>query len=841
LSSTCRELAGCTTPNEPRRLRPTTLSSPRQILGKMHNWLLDIRYGIRVLAGTPGFTAITTLTLALGIGANSIGFLLFNTIILKKLPVRNPESLVLATRVRGPSTGMWFSYSMFEDIKDDDQVFSGAVAFATLGNLTLSIDGIDEQLPGGGQLVSTNFYHVLGVDPALGRVIAPDDDNAQGGSAVAVISYKLWTRRFNRDPSIVGERIIINGTPLMIIGVTPKDFFGPMLGAYPDLYAPISMHSELAGPGAGSPDKTAVQVMARLLPGVAKEAASVSLNNLFDQEIPSNRLGRDERVELVDGSKGVALWRNQFANTLRILVIIGWLLLLIACANVACLLLARTAERQKEIALRLAIGAGPLRLIRQLLTESLLLATLGGGLGLAFALWGSALLLGLVLQGSGAQSITASLDLHTLVYTGAVSLLAVALFGLTPALLANRLDLASILKGGPHRSSRIGISRVLVTAQIAVSFVLLMDTVLLLRSVENLMTVDTGFGIDKVLLVRVDSRASGYRGDRLVTLFKELQERIEALPEVRSASMSDMGALGGFSMRVPISVPGFIAGSDEERMVNENSVGPRYFETLGIRLLQGREFDARDNEVSSRVAVISESLGRKFFGDNNPIGQRIAYGKNSDIEIVGIVVDAKYASLREGPVPTLYFPYLQAKTDWKELEVRTAVDPTKLASSVRQEIMAVDRRLPILQINTLADRVDRWVVQERLALRLLSLFVTLAMFLVCVAIWGLESRSVARRTKEMGIRIALGALPGSIVRLVLKESLVMVLIGLALGVPSAILNGRLLSSMLFGVGSTDPAAMSCAALAMISVAILASIIPARKATRVDPAVILAAE
>lgn len=682
----------------------------------MHNWLLDIRYGIRVLAATPGFTAITILTLALGIGANSIGFTLFNTIILKKLPVRNPESLVLVTRVRGPSTGMWFSYSMFNDIKDDDQVFSGAVAFATLGNLTLSIDGIDEQLPVGGQLVSTNFYHVLGVDPALGRVITADDDNSQGGGAVAVISYSLWTRRFNRDPSIVGERITVNGTPLMIVGVTPKDFFGPMMGAYPDLSAPISMYSELAGPGAGNPEKIAVQVMGRLLPGVAKEAAAVSLNNLFDQEIPTNRLGHDERVELVDGSRGVALWRNQFAATLRILLISG------------C---------------------------------------------------------------------------------------------------------------GPHRSSRIGISRVLVTAQVAVSFVLLLDTVVLLRSVENLMTVDTGFGVNKVLLVRIDPRAGGYRGDRLVTLFKELQERIEALPEVRSASMSDMGALGGLSMRVPISVPGFIAGSDEERMVNENSVGTRYFETLGIRLLQGREFDAKDNESSSRVAVISESLRRKFFGDNNPIGQRI--GKNLNIEIVGIVVDAKYASLREGPVPTLYFPYLQAKTDWKELEVRTAVDPAKLASSVRQEIVAIDGRLPILQINTLAERIDTWVVQERLTLRLLTLFVTLAMFLVCVAIWGLESRSVARRTKEMGIRIALGALPGTIVWLVLKDSLVLVLIGLALGVPSTILSGRLLSSMLFGVGSTDPVAMTFAALAIISVAILASIIPARKATRVDPAVILAAE
>lgn len=276
-------------------------------------------------------------------------------------------------------------------------------------------------------------------------------------------------------------------------------------------------------------------------------------------------------------------------------------------------------------------------------------------------------------------------------------------------------------------------------------------------------------------------------------------------------------------------------------MVNENSVGPRYFETLGIRLLQGREFDVKDNEGASRVAVISESLGRKFFGASNPIGQQIIYGKNSGIEVVGIVVDAKYAGLRDGPVPTIYFPYLQAKTDWKELEVRTAVDPAELASSIRQEIMAVDRRLPVLQINTLADRVDTWVVQERLTLRLLTLFVTLAMFLVCVAIWGLESRSVARRTKEMGIRIALGALPGSIVRLVLKESLVMVLIGLALGVPATILSGRLLSSMLFGVGSTDPVAMIFAALAIISAAVLASIIPARKATRVDPAVILAAE
>jgi putative ABC transport system permease protein len=804
----------------------------------MNSIYQDIRYALRMLRRNRGFTMATVLSLALGIGANAAGFALFDAIILQPLPVKDPEGLVLLTRTGGRSPGAWLSYSTFKGLSEFDNVFAGLNAFSTVGNLTLSVDGRDEQLASGGQLVSGDYYDVLGVKPVAGRLITSDDDVAAAGHPVAVLSYGLWTRRFNRDPAVTGKAIQLNGSHFTIAGVTGPDFYGLMLGASPEITVPISLHGEVSRPAATDPGKIAVQLIGRLQPGVTKGLAASVINDSWQRRGQLSPLGPDERIELVDGSRGIAVWRDQFSAQLRILMVVVWLVLLLTCANVASLLLSRTVDRQKEIAVRLAIGAGRLRLIRQLLTEGLVLASLGGALGLLVAHWSSQILLGLATGGKGQHTITISFSPRMFGYTGLISLLALLLFGIAPALLARRFDLASTLKGFTVHHSRLGINRILVTVQIAASFVLLTGTLLLLQSVRNLTMSDTGFSNKNLLLVRIDSRASGYKGDQLVSLFGRIKERIEALPSVQSVSVSAAGLHSGQSMRASISVPGFVGSSDDQNWVNENSVGPDYFETVGVHLLMGREIGPEDLESGPRVAMVNEAMTRRYFPEQNPIGKQFGYGKGAPVEIVGVVNDAKYGSLREVPAPMIYLPYLQAKGNWTELQVRTTGEPSSLTSAVRHELMAVEKNLPVLEIKTLAERVDASVAAERLSFGLLLFFGLMAVLLACAGVYGLASRTVLQRTREIGIRIALGAAPKSIFRLALRETVVIALAGVALGVPAAILSARLVSSMLFGVGHADPVAMAIATLVMVAVSALAALGPATRATRVDPAATL---
>lgn len=807
----------------------------------MYGIYQDIRFALRMLRRNRGFTMATVLTLALGIGANSAGFALFDEIILKPLPVKNPEGLALLTRTGGRSPGGWFSYSTFTGLSDFDNLFSGCNAFSTVDNLTLSVDGRDEQLVGGGQLVSGDYYNVLGVNPAVGRLIATDDDKTAADQPVAVISYGLWTRRFNRDPSVTGKVIQLNGSQFTIVGVTAPDFYGLMLGASPEITVPFSMHAKVSSPAATDQGKIAVQVITRLQPGVTREVASAILNASWQETGRLKPLGLDERTELVDGSRGIAAWRDQFSEQLKMLMVVVWFVLLLTCANVASLLLSRTVDRQKEIAVRLALGAGSLRLIRQLLTEGLVLASLGGALGLLVANWSSQILLALTTRGKGQQTVSISLSPRMFAYTGLISLLALLLFGIAPVLLARRFDLASTLKGLTVHRSRLGVNRILVTVQIAASFVLLTGTLLLLQSVRNLTMSDTGFSNKNLLLVRIDSRATGYKGEQVVSLFGRLKERLEALPGVQSVSMSAAGLHSGQSVRASISVPGFVGSSDDQKWVNENSVGPGYFQTVGVHLLMGREIGPEDHESGPRVAVVNEAMTRRYFPEQNPIGKQFGYGKGAPVEIVGVVNDARYGGLREVPAPMIYLPYLQAKTNWTELQVRTAVDPSSLAFAVRQEVMAVEKNLPVLELKTLAERVDASIAAERLSLGLLLFFGLMALLLACAGIYGLASRSVLQRTRDIGIRIALGAAPGSIFRLALRETVVIALAGIALGVPAALLSARLISSMLFGVGRADPAAMTLATLVIVAVAAFAGLGPATRATRVDPAATLSSE
>lgn len=807
----------------------------------MHGIYQDIRYALRILRGNPGFTMATVLTLSLGIGANSAGFALYDAIILRPLPVNNPDGLVLLTRTGGRSPGGWFSYATFKGLSDFGNLLSGLSAFSTIGNLTLNVDGRDEQLAGGGQLVSGNYYNVLGVNPVVGRLITTDDDKTTADHGVAVISYGLWTRRFNRDTSVTGKVIQLNGNQFTIVGVTPPDFYGLMLGVSPEITFPFNMHAEVSGPAAGDPAKIAVQVITRLQPGVTREVAASILKDSWQESSQLKPLGQDERIDLVDGSRGVLTWRNQFSEQLKILMVIVSLMLLLTCANVASLLLSRTLDRRKEVAMRLALGAGSLRLIRQLLTEALVLASLGGVLGVLIAYWSSHILLALTIGGKGPQTVSIGFSPQMFGYTGLISLLAVLMFAIAPALLATRFDLASILKGLTVHRSRLGVNRILVMVQIAASFVLLTGTVLLLQSVRNLTASDTGFRNKNLLLVRIDSRASGYNTGQVISLFGRLKERLEALPGVQSVSVSSAGLHSGQSVRASISVPGFVESSDNQNWVNENSVGPDYFETVGLHLLMGRQIGPEDHQSAPRVAVVNEALTRRYFEEQNPIGKRFSYDKGAAVEIVGVVNDAKYGSVRETPTAMIYLPYLQAKTYWNELQIRMTDEPSNLASAVRQELTAVERNLPVLEIKTLAERVEASIAPERLSLGLLLFFGIMALLLACAGIYGLASRSVLQRTREIGIRIALGAAPGRILRLALRESVVTASAGIALGVPTAILSARLISSMLFGIGRADPVAMTVATLVMLAVATLAALGPAKRATRVDPATALSSE
>jgi len=829
--------------------------------------LTDLRYGLRLLARTPGFTAVAVLSLALGIGANTAIFTLIDAVMLRTLPVANPERLV-SLRIAEPSEHRFprwmdgnsdtaFPYPAYQQMRARNQVLSDLFAFKPLGRLNAQVNGVAELARG--QLVTPDYFRSLGVRIALGRDFAEDDDRV-AAEPVAIVSYAYWQRRFGADPSVTGRRIVINGVSFTVIGVTMPEFFGLQPGANVDLSVPFAVQarvlpnmSENGVSMFSAADRWWIELMGRLKPGVTEEQARANLDVIFRQSIIAGLSAKGDAAQIIPaiqvepGGHGLAGLRNQFSKPLFILMTVVGVVLLIACANIANLLLARAAGRQKEIGVRLSMGATRGRLIRQLLMESLLLSSLGALAGLAFAYWGSTILVTMMQRGNTPILLDLRPNLTVLLFTATVCLFTGLLFGLAPAIRAARVDLAPVLKqsasnlGSGHQRMRL--TRTLVVSQIGLSVVLLFGAGLFVRTLVNLEMQNLGFSRDNLLLFRIAPREAGYKGARYVNLCREIQGRVAVLPGVQSATSSLHLLLSGSMRGLSIAVPGYSPAPKENMSVQVLPVGTGFLSTMGITLLQGRDLTARDDENAPKVGLINQTMARRYWRGRNPVGQHCKMGK-LDLEIVGVVPDAKYNSLRRETAPVIYHPYVQDIDSMPQMhfEVRTAADAKALIPAVRQVVRSIDSGLPLFDVSTQTQQIDELLFEERLFAKLTGFFGALALTLVCVGLYGVMSYAVARRTSEIGIRMALGAQRGNILSMVLREVLLLVGIGVALGIAGSFVTARLadatVSGLLYGLKIDDVSVIVFAAAMLIAVATLAGLVPARRASHVDPLVAL---
>jgi predicted permease len=830
----------------------------------------DLRYALRQLRKSPGFTAVAVITLALGIGANTAIFSLVDAVLIRMLPVQRPEQLFRLINVSKEEKAIdAFSYPTFKLIQANNQTLSGVIAFHPLGIVDFVVKGKGELAHA--QAVSGSYFTTLGVKPLIGRTITAADE-VRGMSPVAVISYGYWTRRFNRDPSAVGEEIVLNGTSCAIIGVTPPEFFGLEPGQSVDVSVPLTsvpvVQPQFAA--AGSPydvltapfrhwlhlmvrlrdGQTEVQVLANLEPIYAeamRQAAEGMRGLPFDSPGARTDLPQS-RLTLESGSRGLAALREQFSKPLAFLMAVVGMLLLIACTNVANLLLTRCNSRQGEIALRLALGARRARIFRQLLTESILLAAAGGGFAVVVAFYGSSVVANLMSHSTSAIHLDVHPDMRILAFTALVSVAAVIVFGLIPAWRASGLDLSQAVKEGNRAASAaLGRSRLgegLVIPQIALSLVLTVGAGLLVRTLGNLKNTYAGFCEQNVLLFSIKPGMIGYKDTQVAQLYERLLEQIRQTPAVSAATFSTFSPFAGWSGLTDARVEGYTPRQGEYPAISVNFVGPRYFRTMGTAVLLGRDITDEDRAGTPRVAVINEAMAHHFFGDSNPIGRRFSIpgwkADTSSMEIVGVVENTKFINLREADPPAAYIPFFQSSDSFlaANFEVRSSINPTALAASIREMIERADSRLPLFGVKTLNQQIDETIIQERVVALLSSLFGIVALVLACVGLYGVMSRLVLQRTHEIGIRIALGAERFTVLRLVLGRGIAIALIGVVAGIAGAVGVTRFMATLLFGVKPTDFQTMLFAALALIGVATFACYIPARRAMRVDPIIAL---
>ena len=816
---------------------------------------------------------MAVLSLALGIGANAAIFSLLDAVLLKTLPVKQPEQLVfLETGEPSPKRSTNISYRTYERLRSQNQLLADACYFGFATRINASFNGSPEVIEG--QLVSGSFFSTLGVEAAHGRTLTATDDSENANLQVAVISDGYWKRRFGASPLIVGQNLIVNNRPFTVIGVTPPEFFGVMVGSAPDVFLP-SRSGELILPRRTRiTESTLPFILARLQSGAGEDQVRSSLSLLTQQgalEQAGSELTPEKQqaiqqqtLRMLPAAQGFNALRKQFSTPLRLLMAVVGLVLLIACANVANLLLARAAAREKEIALRLAMGATRWRIVKQLLSESLLLAFVGGAAGLLLASWSSSLLLSVFASGknsfsAGAPiSLSAPLDLRIVGFTALVSVIAATVFGLVPAWSATRLDLTPSLKDGRMSigGRRFGWGRALVITQVAVSLTLLVGAGLFIRSLGKLRSVDLGFQREHVLVFSVDPQLINYKREQIGGLYKEILDRIGAVPGVTSASLSRQGLLSGSGTQGSINVPGFIPPPEENQLVRKgddveidipylSQVGPNFFRTLGMKIVRGRDLSPQDNETSPKVAVVNEAFARYYFGSTDAIGRRFDRGENDggEVEIVGVVKDAKAESVKEQTPRTFYVPFLQDPSSWREttFQVRTTGDPLAVVAAIRHEVQALEPNLPVFRIKTLEQQVDETLGQERLVATLASLFGVLALLLACAGLYGVLSYSVSRRTREIGVRMALGARRGHVLRFFIGQGMVLVLLGLVFGLAAALALTRFVSSLLFGVSNTDFLTFVVAALGLAMVGLVACYLPARRATKVDPLIALRSE
>jgi predicted permease len=872
------EVARGTTPREARYAALRELGGVEQIkeecrdmrrVNWLENILQDLRYGLRQLRRSPGLTAVAVVTLAMGIGANTANFSLIDAVMLKMLPVKNPQQLVLLNwRQTKPVQGgpgysgdrtHSLSYLGFKRLRKQNDIFSSVMGFVPLGDgpesVTVTIDG--QPSGAGAEMVSGNYFTGLGVSPFLGRVLTDADEDH--GARVTVLGYGYWTREFGRDPAAIGKTIALGGEPFSIVGVAPPEFFGVEPGRVPDFWIPL-IDLPSIGPW-GSDSHSAftakgwwwLMVVGRLKPIVsqlqARAALDVWLRQTLTDEVdvapadaPAFSAGLDP------GSRGLDYLRGKFSEPLLVLMGVVGLVLLIACANIAALLLARAEGRRREIAMRLTLGASRARLIRQLLTESLLLAAAGGVCGMAVEVWGARVLLRLVSSGPSLP-VEIHANLTVLGFAAAVSLLTGLLFGLAPALGATRLSLSPALKENARGAlagrggARWRLGKSLVIAQAALSLLLVTGAGLFVRTLMNLEHQNLGFNPHGLLLFRVNAKQSGYEGPRELKLYDEILRRVRALPGVEGASLSFHALLSGWCETRLIAVEGGQSKPGQNPQPLFNRVGPNFFKTMRIRLLLGRDIGEQDTADSPPVVVVNESLARNLFGSLNPLGRRFTFGQSFDpkeaVEIVGVVQDAKYTNMRGEPPLTAYAPVSQrGGFGSTHFEVRTAGDPPLLVPSVRRAVAEVDRGLALSDVKTQDQQIDEALVQEKLIARLASFFGTLALALAAIGLYGTMAYTVGRRTNEIGVRVALGASRKQILKMVLREAFALVLIGMLLGLPMALAAGRLVASQLYGLKTSDPLTLFTAIGLLVTVASLAAYLPARRASKVDPMVAL---
>jgi len=807
----------------------------------------DLRYGARVLRKSPGFTVTVVLTLALGIGANTAIFSLVDAFLLRQLPVKDPQQLVLVDRVT-PKGGLGddFPYPTFEQFRDRNHSFSGI--FARDGStMSVTVDGQPEFVAG--DFVSGSYFDVLGARAALGRTFTREDDEPSK-APLTVISTSYWKRRFSQDPAVIGKSIYLAGTPFTVIGVMPPTFHGTnVAGRTADLTLPMFVHPWLA-----LKDHDTFELMARLKPGVTAAQAEADLNVIYRQALSQaagSRLSpqveqqiRTQEIRLQPGSRGAGQPRDHFVIEVRILMCVVGVVLLIASVNVVNLLLARAAARQKEIAVRLAIGASRARVVRQLVSESTLLAITGGALGFFFAKWGVSALVAVLSLGGDPFPFDLKPDPRILAFTGAVSLLVGILLGLVPAAAASRVNLAPVLKGieggRASRHLRWGFRESLVVSQVAFSLALLIGAGLLLRTLRQVYTRDTGFERDHVLFAWIFPALNGYDHAREMNLYRALPEGMNSIPGIQSATLSRYRQFVARPEQ-DVWVQGSAAGACE---VYYNLVGPDFFRTMGIGKLLGRDFTAADSETAPKVAIISESMARTFFPDQNPIGKRLGFNgppSSGDVQIVGVVHDTRHHLLEDRSLAAVYVPYTQGAPDdygQMNLVVRSQAKRAAVIAALRQQAQLVDKNLPLSGIESPAADLDEYLGDHRSLATLLSFFGALALLLASIGLYGSISYTVGRRTKELGIRIALGARTTDTLWMVLRETFSVTALGVGIGILISAACGRLLGSMLYGVRATDPLTISAAVLVVLATAALAGYVPARRAAKVDPMVAL---
>jgi predicted permease len=838
--------------------------------------LRDLRHAVRVLLHAKGWTLVVLLSLALGIGANTAIFTALNAMLLKQIPVRDPDTLVrlrwhgkndmvtsssdYGFTARGPNdepVRTTFSYPMYQQFVADNQSMTDLIACAPYSRVNVVVDGQAEIATA--FISSGNYYRMLGVRARLGRTILPEDD-APAAPPAATISSRYWHTRFATDPNVVGRTIRVNNVIVTVVGVIQPEFTGIQqpLAEPPDISFPLALDAQLnTSPGPSrlsQPTYWWLQVMGRLKPGMTAAQVQGNLEGVFQQtaraglaafmqslteEQRSTRTNRSRaevpRLRVEPGGRGIYDVNTTELRSATILTVIVGLVLLIVCANVANLLLSRAAQRQKELSVRLSLGATRSRLIRQLLTESLLLAAIGGGLGILVAYWGRVLL-----PGTAAQAPI--VDIRVLAFVLTITFVTGILFGIAPALRATGGDVGAALKqsGRSIVAGRSLLGKALLVVQVAISVVLLVGAGLFLRTLQNLRHVDVGFNPENVLLFRISPQMNRYDEKRTLALYKDMFERLAAVPGVRAAALTNPALLSGNTNITSFFVRGRTYAQGQDDGIHRMVVSPSFFETMQIPIVLGRGFTERDHETAPKIAVINEAAARKYFPNENAIGQRFGSSveNSGQIEIVGVLRDAKYSSVREAAPPTLYLPYVQTRQGSAIIAVRTAGAPGAATNSVREAVRQIDPNLPMTDVSTQIEQVERRFAQEKVFAQAYSLFGGLAVLLAAIGLFGLMSYNVSRRTNEIGIRMALGAQRDDVLRLVMRESMILVAAGIAAGVAIAVGASRLVETLLFGLAGTDPVTLIGAVGVMGTVAALAGFLPARRAARVDPMVAL---